>query len=388
MIAVLRWLLAAVLLAVSLLAIVPVHALWLWKLSVGAKEYGQWFALAALAPLIGVSPARAGGAALVAAAALSAGLFLSSSLRGARLARGLPARLAAAFGPVPASRLPETAPFRFSRLWLGRPGRAAAPRSLVYRRAGGSDLSLRFLRAESDGPAPCILVFHTGGWNGGSPDEFLDFNAYLAARGYAVAAFEYRLAPACRWPAPREDALAAIAFLKREAGPLGLDPTRFMLLGRSAGGQIAEAVAYEARDPAIRGCIAFYSPADLQFAYRLGREDDCLHSPRLLRDYLGGPLAALPGPYRDASPIEAVGPQSPPTLLLHGSVDPLVWVRQSERLDGRLAAAGARHLLVRLPWGTHAFDVNLNGPGGQIAVYAVGYFLAAVMPAAGIGSGK
>ena len=71
-----------------------------------------------------------------------------------------------------------------------------------------------------------------------------------------MAAVSYRLAPQSVWPAQREDVLAAIAWLKANALKLGLDPTRLVLLGRSAGGQLAAAVGYGARDPAIRAAAA------------------------------------------------------------------------------------------------------------------------------------
>jgi len=227
--------------------------------------------------------------------------------------------------------------------------------------------------------APCIVILHTGGWNRGTSDEFTPFSQLLARNGYAVAAIEYRLAPDSIWPAQRDDTLEAIRYLKSHAAELSIDPTRLILLGRSAGGQIAEAVAYTANDPAIRGCIAFYAPADMSYAYQFGREDDMLKSPLLLRQFLGGSPAQASANYDSASSIRYAGRQSPPTLLLHGAPDPLVWVRQSERLDRRLAEAGVAHYFVRVPWGTHAFDFNLNGPGGQISTYAVGYFLAAVL---------
>jgi acetyl esterase/lipase len=123
--------------------------------------------------------------------------------------------------------------------------------------------------------------------------------------------------------------------------------------------------------------IALYGPADLEFAYAYGREDDILKSPRLLRQFLGGSPAEVPAAYASASGIRQVGPAGPPTLLMHGELDPLVWHRQSERLDRRLAELGVPHVFVSLPWATHAFEYNLNGPGGQLATYAVEWFLAA-----------
>jgi acetyl esterase/lipase len=68
-----------------------------------------------------------------------------------------------------------------------------------------------------------------------------------------------------------------------------------------------------------------------------------------------------------------------PTLLIHGEKDELVWVRQSERLDAKLAAAHRPHLFLKLPWATHGCDYNFNGPCGQISTYAIENFLGEVM---------
>jgi len=155
-----------------------------------------------------------------------------------------------------------------------------------------------------------------------------------------------------------------------------VDPSKLILLGRSAGGQIAEASAYALRDPAVRGVIALYAPADMNFAWKWGREDDALKSPELLRRFLGGTPATAGPAYDSASAILFVDASSPPTLLVHGTLDTLVWNRQSERLAAKLKASGVTHLLVELPWGTHALDYNLGSPSGQLTTYSVGWFLA------------
>jgi acetyl esterase/lipase len=137
-----------------------------------------------------------------------------------------------------------------------------------------------------------------------------------------------------------------------------------VLFGRSAGGQIASAVGYGANDPAIRGVVSFYAPHDMFFAYTYAVEDDLLKSPNLMRQYLGGPPAAAKANYESASGHQKVKAGSPPTLLVHGTIDTLVWYRHSERLTAR--------------WATHAFEFNQAGPGGQLAGYALEHFLAAV----------
>jgi acetyl esterase/lipase len=240
------------------------------------------------------------------------------------------------------------------------------------------ELSLDFYRAVGRANAPCVLLVHGGGWDSGARGELPQFDHWLARRGYAVAAISYRLAPEFRWPAQREDITAAIAFLKSHAAALGIDATRLVLLGRSAGGHLAEATAYTAPDPAIRGVVALYAPADVHFAWEFSRDDDVLKSPQLLKQFLGGTPETARASYDSASPIRFVGKSTPPTLLIHGRLDTLVWHRQSERLDQKLTEAGVTHAFISLPWATHAFEYNLNGPGGQLTTYAIEWFLAAV----------
>jgi acetyl esterase/lipase len=368
---------AALWLALGVLTAVPSPDWLPWQLAVLAGEYGHWIALPALAVggiAFGVrrrAPAVATATLLLSLAA--AGLLLKPCFQAWHIARRLPAEFARAFPGTPRS---TRKPFSVSGLFA-RLSTPAAVRTLHFSEGLALDFYAPALRAAR--LAPCVIVVHGGGWDSGERTQFASFNHALAARGFAVAAIDYRLAPAFTWPAQRDDLLAAIAFLKTHAAELGLDPARLVLFGRSAGGQIAEAVAYSSGDPAIRGAIAFYAPADLEFAWTYAREDDVLKSPGLMHQFLGGTPAKAPAAFRSASGYLAVTPHSPPTLLLHGQLDPLVWHRQSERLAQHLAENRVPHVFVSLPWATHAFDFNLDGPGGQLALWSVEEFLATVV---------
>jgi acetyl esterase/lipase len=376
----LRWTLFT--LAVALAALGALTSVkspdWLpWRLGVVAGEYGHWFGggallLAGLAWFVrGGHPGLAAITAVMAAAA--AVMLFKPALEARAIAAGLPAKLAAAFGPATVDR----PPFSTADLILGRRPVPVTPQTLAV----AAELPLDFYRPapRRDGrPAPCVVVVHGGGWNGGDRSEIAHFNHWLAGQGYAVAALSYRLAPAQQWPAQRADVLEALAYLKNHAGELGVDPGRFVLLGRSAGGQIAQTVGYTAGDPAIRGVIALYAPSDLIFGYVNTHEDDMLKSPTLMRQFLGGTPDSARANYESASALFHVSRASPPTLLLHGTLDAVVWYRHSVRLDARLAEAGVPHAYVAMPWATHAFEFNLHGPGGQLTTYAVEWFLARV----------
>jgi acetyl esterase/lipase len=116
----------------------------------------------------------------------------------------------------------------------------------------------------------------------------------------------------------------------------------------------------------------------MRFAWTWGREDDALNSPRLIRRFLGGTPETAGPAYDSSSAILLAGPGSPPTLLIHGTIDTLVWQRQSVRLAAKLSEAGVPNLLVSMPWATHALEFNLSGPSGQLTTYSVGRFLQAV----------
>lgn len=346
-----------------------------WKLAILAGEFGHWLALPSVL-IAGVAfPAAPGpdGAMATLLGLMATGFFLKPAWQAARLARPLPARLRDGFGDWSGDGYPA---FKWRDLFGAGEPAAIAPETLEF----APGLPLDFYRPARNGnsPAPCVVVIHGGGWDGGDRRQLPGLNHWLAEQGYAVAAISYRLAPAHRWPAQRDDALAAIAFLKARGPALGIDPARLVLLGRSAGGQIAQSVAYTARDPTIRGVVAFYAPSDLIFGYVNTHEDDMLRSPTLMRQLLGGPPDRERAAYESASPIFHVTRDAPPTLLLHGVNDSIAWHRHSERLAERLAAHGVPHLNLLLPWATHAFDFNLRGPGGQLTRYALAWYLARV----------
>ena len=348
-----------------------------WKLALLASDFGHWVVLGPL--LLGVVASLLLGdhggfrGAIVILCVAAAGLLLKPSWQARQIAQTLPGALEREFGKIVFS--PEEAPFSIGGLFR----RVVEPVAVEVKKFSG-ELALDFYRGVGGErkPVPCVIVVHGGGWDSGDREQLAGLNHWLARQGYAVAAIDYRLAPKAVWPAQRDDVRAAIVWLKAHASELGIDATRLVLLGRSAGGQIAGAVAYTENDPAIRGFVGLYSPYDMHFAWKYARDDDVLKSPQLLRAFLGGTPEMAGAAYDSASAYLNVRPTVPPTLLIHGTIDTLVWYKQSERLDAKLTEAKVPHVFVSLPWATHAFDYNLAGPGGQLTTYALRRYLAAV----------
>lgn len=361
----------------SLLVLFPAPTNWLWIGAILVGEWGHFGALFGL--LLTVLLLRRGGRVGVIAAmvAITAAIICAIPTRRAMIIAGtLPQRCTVGFGDHgPPSRVP------FSPIDLFR-GVRIGPVEVtehVYAFDGAKQLKLDlYRRKERTGAQPLIVIIHGGSWNGGSKQQLPAVNRWLAGEGYVIASINYRHAPKWAFPAAIEDVFHALDFLKAHASELGIDPTRVALIGRSAGGQIALSAAYANRDAAIRGVVALYAPTDLVLGYEKPSAPGVIDSRRVLEDYLGGSPTEQRDIYMAASPLNFINSTTPPTLLIHGDLDPIVSPVHSRLLATRLQKAARPSLYLALPWATHGCDANLSGPSGQLSLYAIDRFLAAV----------
>ena len=384
--ATLRLWIAVVLFLAALLAVMPAQTFNLWKASIAGAELGHWVALGALLVLIipgwwkSVRGQLAGALALVAFC-----LAFSPSVRAYRAGAGLGVKIDSAFGKGEPRSLPGASPMSSPWSLLRVATMPASPEvsvTTVNYVKRGYDEALQldvYKRNRILPPAPLIVVVHGGSWVGGSRSELGALNPYLASRGYVVATLTYRLAPANPFPAQSEDLNAAIDYLKQHAETFGIDTMQIALIGRSAGGQIVLQSAYTKKDPSIKGVVALYAPTDQQWGWDNPANPGVYDSYSVLRNFLGGEPSQIAEKYRAASPINYVDSATVPTLLIHGSKDPLVSVQQSERLDAALAVFHRPHLFVKLPWATHGCDYFFTGPCGQVSTFAIERFLGSVL---------
>ncbi len=98
-------------------------------------------------------------------------------------------------------------------------------------------------------PTPAVLHLHGGGYIGSSVAAMFGVLKKLSAElDCLVVSVDYRLAPETPFPGSLEDNYAALAWLHANAGPLNIDPARIAVMGESAGGGHAAALAIAARD--------------------------------------------------------------------------------------------------------------------------------------------
>lgn len=376
---ILRIFLLIVLFFLSLLNLFPAPAFLLWLGAILIGEYAVYWISLTLALMLSGLLIRRFTAIGTWIGLVTIGMLAIPLVESTLAASDFPAGFFSVF-PGPGSvRGSDSSALQFSKFFRLGPVHSRVYQTLGYGQSGVDRLSLDYYAPVGSGPKPCILVIHGGSWSGGNSQQLPELNSVLASRGYAVASMNYRLAPAFKSPAPLEDVKSALAYLKLHASALHIDTNNIVLLGRSAGAQIALLAAYTLHTKTIRGVIDFYGPADMVWGYSKPANPLVLNSRKVMEEYLGGTYRQIPEIYKESSPIEFAGIGSPPTLLLHGANDALVAFEHSRRLNLKLKQAGVRHYLLCLPWATHGFDYNLNGPGGQLSTYLVLNFLNSVM---------
>lgn len=267
----------------------------------------------------------------------------------------------------------SVAPFRLLQMITGAGAKSIAYQTFTYDSA--KSLTLDWYPSIQTGKKSCVIVIHGGSWSGGDSKQLPELNSVLAKNGYGVAVINYRLAPMYKYPAPVEDVKVVLRYLCAKAADLSIDTSNFILLGRSAGGQIALSAAYTLNDAKIKGVISFYGPADMVWGYANPTNPLVLNSRKVMEDYLGGTYSQIPQQYISSSATETATVEAPPSLLIHGGNDPLVSPLHGVRLDKKLDRLSVKHYDIYLPWATHAFDWTLNGPGGQISTWSVLQFL-------------
>ena len=91
----------------------------------------------------------------------------------------------------------------------------------------------------TEGCLPTIVSIHGGGWFYGSKKLYSHYCLRLAARGFTVVNFDYRLAPEYKYPAPLEDACKVLEWIAAQGEKYHIDRNNMFLVGDSAGGQLA-----------------------------------------------------------------------------------------------------------------------------------------------------
>ncbi|MEV4457405.1 alpha/beta hydrolase, partial [Microbispora sp. NPDC049633] len=88
---------------------------------------------------------------------------------------------------------------------------------------------------------PIVFVIHGGWWSAGDKKYMTSITRSYSDLGYTVVNLDYRLSGDAAWPAQRTDVMSAVSAVRRHAAMFNADPSRYVLLGFSAGGHPAQA---------------------------------------------------------------------------------------------------------------------------------------------------
>ena len=210
---------------------------------------------------------------------------------------------------------------------------------------------------------PVVLVVHGGAWRTGAKEDVAVEALRLARNGFVAVAPNYRLAcgsshdqnPACGWhhPAPVNDIGEAVRWVDHSIALYGGDPARVGLLGFSAGGQLAEMVAFgaDATAPRVAAVVAWSAP----LPRLLGT------SRRRLTDfhYVGCSFRRCPQKWLAASPDTYASPDDPPTRIVESAKE-IVPALHGRELARVLRAASVPVEFRLYPGARHATQFELT----------------------------
>jgi acetyl esterase len=225
----------------------------------------------------------------------------------------------------------------------------------------GRRLLCRLHRPRTDAPLPVLIYLHGGGWVWNSIDTHDPLmRRYAAGSGCAVIGPDYALSPEAVFPQALEEMAAVVRWVAGQGGEWGLDPSRIVLGGDSAGANLALGAALMLRqsdpDLHLRGLLLNYgvfddrmaTPSYAEFAegYGLTREKmrfywDC---------YAPNPADRL-SPY--AAPIRADLRGLPPCLIHIAELD--VLSDENREMVRALRAAGVAVEEETFPGTLHGF---------------------------------
>ena len=241
-------------------------------------------------------------------------------------------------------------------------GRVSIKEGIVIGEGGGRSLKADiFLPPLEEKNRPAVLFIHGGGWIEGDRSQLRGYGILLARLGFVCMCNSYRLSNESIWPAQIQDVNCAIRYLRTNATDLGLDPNRIGVSGNSAGGHLSLMAAATNYDQIFEGeggsnevsseikaVCAIYPPTTI-------RQLEMLNPLENAFLMLMGKEAKKED-FDKASPLNYVTEDYPPCMLIHGSTDSVVRLKDSTKFYEKLIEFDRPASLHVFSEEEHAFD--------------------------------
>ncbi|MBF9152835.1 alpha/beta hydrolase [Novosphingobium jiangmenense] len=192
--------------------------------------------------------------------------------------------------------------------------------------------------------APLVLYVHGGGWKRGSKDTAMGnaLPGHLRDQGYAFASINYRLVPAATVEQQASDVAQALAYLLARADKLGIDRSKVVITGHSAGAHLVALVGTD--EQYLRKAGLSFADIDGVMpndgaAYDVPRQME--QAGRMMADTYKQAFGTDLARQKALSPVfHAAAPNAPRFLLLH--VQRKDGVAQAQELGAALKQAGVK----------------------------------------------
>lgn len=252
----------------------------------------------------------------------------------------------------------------------------------------------------ASGPRPVVVFVHGGGWAiGDKANQVQDKATLFTTAGYVFASVNYRLSPATappypadrvRFPAHPHDVGEAVGWIHRNIGAYGGDPDRIVLIGHSAGAQIAALVGTFPTTPAP-GYLADYGVGRADLLGVVSLDTDAFDvagriaelpagsKPTFYNAFATPEENAVDDSWRIASPIAWAGRSDPPFHLV-------TQAGNTDRMADNTALASAlgqdpSEAVLAVPYDHAGINDALGAPGEAVETPSVMSFVASLVKA-------
>ncbi|NHN38651.1 alpha/beta hydrolase [Pseudomaricurvus alcaniphilus] len=216
---------------------------------------------------------------------------------------------------------------------------------------------------------PVLLQIHGGGWvMGDKGGQALPLMYHLASKGWICVAVNYRLSPSVGFPTHLHDCKSALCWIRKHGREYGMNPDFVAVTGGSAGGHLTALMGLTANlpelqpdhpniDTSVQAVVPFYGVYDFLTRHQQSKNPSG-YQEFLTDRVLHQSATSNPDLWRLASPIDHISPAAPPFMILHGTLDSLVSVKEARVFREQLqAVSGNPVVYAELEGAEHAWEL-------------------------------
>ena len=244
-------------------------------------------------------------------------------------------------------------------------------KNVVFEQVDGLDLKLDIRRNLSrPEKAPVLMQIHGGAWThgyGSKNEQGVPLMVEMAKRGWVCVSISYRLSPRYTFPYPIVDCKKALVWIKEHVAEYGGDPDFIAVTGGSAGGHLSSLLAltpdvkefqpgFEDKNTEVQACVPFYGIYDLMDTNKLQLSPglDIFLRKKVIRQT----REQVPELYQLMSPVNHVGENAPPFLIIHGDKDSLTCLGEAQYFASELDKVSHNSVeFAEVAGAQHAFDI-------------------------------